>query len=197
MIIENLIILFKGYGFLISFLGGLIGGESVMISLSFFWATGYLKLFDILIFALLGAILCDIIIFYIGGTKYISRIIISKKVSFIYIKIDKFIEETIHRNVFLLLLITRFIYLASPVAIAYLGTKKIKFRVFIISDLIVTLIWIVPMMAIGYSLGKGFSFAYSFFQNIYISLSLLIIIIILLTIFRKWITKKLIHALNP
>ncbi len=196
MLLENLIILFKGYGFLVAFLGGLFGGESIMIFLSFFWATGYLKLSDILIFALLGAIVCDIILFYVGKTKYAHKIIASKRFSAGYNRIDEFIEEKLHKNVFLLLLITKFIYLASPFTIIYLGTKKVRFRDFVVRNIIVILIWITPMIALGYSLGKGFSFAYLFFRNLYISISLLVLLIFLFIIFRKWLTRGLIRAHN-
>ena len=74
ILVNYLISLFGNYPILISFFAGLFGGELTLISLGFIAETGYITLWNIIIFTTLGLIISDTVLFLIGRIHYVRNI---------------------------------------------------------------------------------------------------------------------------
>jgi len=188
--IEEVILQFiKEYGILISFLGGFITGESIILFLSFLSANGLIPIWYILVFSTLGMFLSDFIPFTFGKFKFIRRLL-KKKISTHEKKIEEALMKYARNNLFLTLLYSKFIYGISIPVLIYLGYKKTPYSKFIWTNLLVEIIFVPIIVYLGFLAGKGFRFVLIIFDNMRIAILSLIIFIILLIYIRKWIDQK-------
>jgi len=194
MIFEYLFPFFEKYGILISFLGGLFGGETAIISLSFLSANGLFPLWWILVFTTIGEFISDIFVFLIGRMHFISNLTKLEKSFKVYRRIDKIIVKLSRDNIFLVILYGKFIYGASIFGLLYLGIKKKNIIEFLIADFIVVCMWIIILVTIGWLGGHGFNFIITIFNNIKIAIFLLLLFVLILISFQKWLNKKLINV---
>ncbi len=180
------------YGILISFLGGFVTGESVIIALAFLSATGFIPIWYVLVFSTLGMYLSDFIPFTIGRfrifEKFTKKELISKRLK----QAEDTLQKYTKNNLFLILLYTKFIYGMSIPALIYLGFKKTPYSKFGFSNVLVNLIFVPFIVLIGWLSGRGFSFITKIFQNMRFAIFLLIVLIIILFFVRKWVSQKLI-----
>jgi membrane protein DedA with SNARE-associated domain len=191
MNIENFILIFGDYGVLITFLGGLIGGEEAIITLAFLSAAGLFPLWWIVVFSTIGVYLSDIIILFIGRSNLINNFQRLEKYSKVYQKIDYLIVKISKKNLFLTLLYTKFLYGTRVLTLIYLGIKKVKLTKFLIYDFIVVCIWIIPIILVGWLGGSSFRVVINVFKKIELTIILVIIFIILIILIRTWIKTKL------
>lgn len=192
MITESILGLLVEHGILASFLAGFVTGETVILILAFYSATGGVPLWNVLIFATIGMYLSDFIPFFIGKTGIFKKIFkgsLAKKTK----KLENLFLKHTRNNLFLTILYTKFIYGASIPALIYLGHKKTKISRFSLFNLYVELIFVPLVVAIGWLAGKGFTIAKIVFQNIRIAIFLLFVLIVILVYIRRWIDKKLIE----
>lgn len=190
--IEEVILEFvKDYGMLISFLGGFITGESVILFLSFLSANGIIPIWYILVFSTLGMYLSGFIPFTFGKFKFIRKLL-KKRISRHEEKIEKMLMKYTKKNLFLTMLYAKFIYGASIPTLVYLGYKKTPYLKFAWEALLAEIIFVPIIVYIGFLSGKGFRFVMVIFDNIKIAVVSLIIFIILLFYIKKWINQKFI-----
>jgi len=190
-IIESFIPFFASYGTLITFLGGLIGGEEVIITFAFLSATGLFPLWWIAVFSTIGVYLSDIIVLSIGRCDRIGNFQRLEKYSKVYQKVDHLIVKISRENLFLTLLYTKFLYGTRVLTLIYLGIKKVKWIKFLIYDFIVVCIWIIPVILVGWLGGSGFRIVITVFKRAELTIMLIIIFIILVLMIRAWIKTKL------
>ncbi len=195
-LLDPLLPYIKLHGKLISFLGGFITGESVIISLAFLSANGLLPLWQVLIFCTLGMYASDFVPFLIGRTKFFVRLLHRKKLSAREKRIEDRLLHYAHNNFFLALLYTKFIYGASIPALIYFGSRKKSYKYFILYNLLVELIFVPIVVLIGWLSGKGFGLATTFYKDFKIVLLLIIIFVVILFFITRWINEKLGHLME-
>jgi len=191
MNIENIIPFFVSYGVLITFLGGLIGGEEVIITFAFLSAAGMFPLWWIVVFSTMGVYLSDIIVLSIGRSNLIGNFHKLEKYSKVYQKVDYLIVKISKKNLFLTLLYTKFLYGTRILTLIYLGIKKVEWATFLVYDFIVVCIWIVPIILIGWLGGSSFRIIIAVFKRVELTIMLVVIFIILIVIIRTWVKTKL------
>lgn len=188
---ESLIQLFAEYSIPLCFFGGLIGGEEIIMTLSFLSAAqNLLPLWQIMIFAPIGVFLSDIIVFSIGRFHLVHNFHKLETFSKVYMKVDKVIQR-ISKKVFLTLLYTKFMYGARILTLLYLGIRKTNFKKFLISDFLVVAIWIIPITLVGWLGGSGFKLVMTIFKSIQIASITIVLFIIAVFLSRKWMDEIL------
>lgn len=192
MVLENLLPLISQHGKTISFFGGFITGETIIVTLAFLSAQGVLPLWQVLVFCTLGMYLSDFVPLTIGRFKFFRKLLEREKFVRRVEKIEYHIQKYTKNNLFLILLYTKVIYGASIPALVYLGAKKTSYSKFAYYNLFVELVFVPGVVLIGWLTGKGFSLATKIFESIRIAALLLIILIIILYFVRKWWDQKLI-----
>ncbi|MEM3113167.1 MAG: hypothetical protein QXI33_01960 [Candidatus Pacearchaeota archaeon] len=194
ILLDFLIGIFGNYPILISFFSGLFGGELTIIALSFIAESGYMSLWNIIVFTTLGLNISDLIIFLIGRAHYVSNL---KQIEFFsphFKKVDKFIIKWSKNNLFLVIFYAKFIYGVSIPTLIYLGMKKIKIHIFLIYTFLINLIFVIIFMVIGIIGAKGFALVVDYYKNIHLTISFLILFIVLLVVIKKWLNIKLIKG---
>ncbi|HIG94871.1 MAG: hypothetical protein QT05_C0051G0052 [archaeon GW2011_AR13] len=192
MFLESILPFIGQYGKSISFLGGFITGESVIITLAFLSAQGFLPLWYVLVFCTIGMYLSDFIPFTIGRFKFFRNFLEKEKYVRQVEKIEYHLQKYTKNNLFLILFYTKIIYGASIPALVYLGAKKTSYSKFSYYNLFVELIFVPFVVLIGWLTGKGFSFLAKIFENLRIAILFLILVIIILYFIRKWESQRLI-----
>lgn len=192
MITDLLLTFLKNHGIIVSFFGGFITGESIVVTLGFLSAQGFLPLWPVLVFCALGMYLSDFIPLTIGRFKFFVKLLEREKSVRRVEKIEYHIQKYTKNNLFLILLYTKIIYGASIPTLIYLGAKKTSYSKFAYYNFFVEIIFVPIVVLIGWSAGKGFVFAKNIFRDIRIAIFLLIIFIILFIFVRKWLDQRLI-----
>ena len=186
--LNNLLISLSDYPIIISFLAGLISGETVIISLAFLSGNGLFPLWIVFVFTFLGVVITDIAIFFVGRLKFVHNFHKLWKFSKAYQKADRFISRLSKENIFLVILYSKFMYGARILTLVYLGLKKAKIRTVLVSLLIIHFFTILIIVSIGWLAGKGFSYVASIYKDIKIAIIVLILLIIFYYFLKKLIT---------
>ena len=196
MILENLLPFIGEYGKSVSFFGGFVTGESIIIILAFLSAQGVIPLWQVLVFCTIGMYLSDFIPLTIGRFKYLRNLLEKEKFAKRVERIEHNIQKYAKNNLFLILLYTKFIYGLSIPVLIYLGAKKTSYSRFAFVNFLVELVFVPIVVTIGWLAGKGFTFAATIFKNIRIAITLLIVIMIILYFIRRWNTRRLMKKQN-
>jgi len=189
---------FGMYPSLISFLGGVLGGEETIILLSVIAAHGYMNIWTVIIFCYLGILASDTVWYYIGKSSLFGWFVKRKGVSKAYYHLDRALDRATMGNDFQALLATKFLYGFRIITIMYLSRERMNLIKFVFYSAIVDAIWISVVSSIGWFSGKGIKFALLVSNNLIVSFALLGIVLIVFVILmgiisnklRKWLTKK-------
>jgi len=191
--IDFLIPLFSNYGIIILLVCGVIGGEELIISLVFFSIMGLFPLWWILVFVTLGEFISDLGFFSLGRTKIFYKFKKMDKLVKVYEKADRFIIKISRESVFLTLLYSKFIYGTRIFTLVYLSSKKIKWRKFLVSEVLVLIVWMSITVLITWFSGVGIKKVNSIFKNTELTITLIFVFIIAIIMLRKWIQVKLLE----
>lgn len=197
MIFQTILPFIGQYGKTISFFGGFITGESMIVTLAFLSAQGVLPLWQVFVFCTLGMYLSDFIPLIIGRFKFFRKLFERKKFVKKIEKIEHNLQKYARNNLFLILFYSKFIYGLSIPALIYLGTKKTSYLKFAFYNFLVEIIFVPMVILIGWFSGRGFLFTKNIFKDIRIAIFLLIIFIILFIFIRRWWNQKLIKKQKP
>lgn len=193
---EILLFLLSDYGWLVALLGGIFAGEEVIITLAFLAANGYISIWTVFIFSFIGIFLCDLFFFIIGRMKFVENLKQFESISHFHSKLDNFIELITRKSTFRALLYTKFIFGTRIFTLILIGLRKTKFGEFILSDLIVVLIWMSVVVSLGWFAGNSFNLIIKIFNSIQIAILFLVAIIIIILLIKRWIEKELIKKQN-
>ncbi len=191
MNIESLIPFFSSYGILITFFCGIFGGEEVILTLVFLSAMGLLPLWWILVFTTIGEYISDTIIFSIGRFSLPRKIRRIEKLTGLYNKAHRIIAKVSRKNTALTLLYSKLIYGTRIMTLIYLGSKKTRWRDFLISEIFVMIIWMSITVTIGWFGGRSIKQISTIFKDIGLTIASLIVFIVLIALMKKWIQSRL------
>jgi len=179
--------------FLTSFFAGIIS-EEIVIFLAILGGKGQINILSVFLGGLIGSFFMDQVYYFFGKSKFIEYLkkkhIVSKNIE----KLPNFIKKFGERNLFIEILITKFIYGTRAPSILSIGAKKIEYPKFVLIDFLAILSWALIIIPIGFLAGMGVDFLLKFTSKlekfIFISFMLvifyfLIIKVIISNIFRK------------
>lgn len=173
------------YWTLFSFLGGFFFGIETIILFSFIGTAGNLNLFVLLFFGFIGLVLSDCLSFWIGKSKILSKLTNYKKLKENKKKIKRIFGRLTSKNLFFTLLYTKIIYGVSIAILIYLGTKKIKWKDFLINNALVNLLLATIAVLIGWFGGYWFKFIIYAFKSIQIGIIFIVLFIIVIILIQK------------
>lgn len=174
-----------------SLLVGIFTGEEVILILAFLSAQGVLPLWVVFVFVPMGTFICDAFFFFLGKTKLINRIKEWKHFSRHYEKVDAHVGKLTGDKHLLALFYTKFIYGTRIVTIVFLGLRGTKYSQFFKYNLIITIIWAMIVIPLGYLAGEGYIFILNIFRSVELGLLFILILVILFFLIKKWISKQI------
>lgn len=181
---------------LVAFFGALIGGEETVLLLAAFAARDLYPIWIIFVFCFLGVFIADAIWFFVGRSRMVTRL---KEHRYFKVHSERardFISNKFKGNHFVLLMSTKFLYGLRLVTIMYLG-RRMKFRKFIIYNLVVAAIWTAAIVGLGWFAGQGIGWLWDTYKDVQMIIATIIIIAIVFYILKiilgkvtaKWATK--------
>ncbi len=137
-----------------AFLGLVVPGAVFVISAGFLTYDGYFNFYFITTFAVLGAVLADIVSFYIGGlySNSFSNTMIYEQYRGYFTAGESFFKKYGSISVFL----GRFIGILRPVIPFVAGVLKMNKKTFYLWAVVSGILWGIGYIGMGYLLGKGF-----------------------------------------
>ena len=189
MSIIDVLTVFLGWMPLVCFFGALFGGEETVGLLAIFAAQGLYPVWIVFFFCFLGEVVADSVWFFIGRSSLISRLQNLKKFKTSSNKARKFIDKKVNGNNFRLLMSTKFLYGLRIASIMYLG-RRIKFKTFLLYDIVVAAVWTIVIVGFGWLAGQGIGWLWDTYKNVQ-----MLIVIALCTIIVLYILKKIIGGI--
>lgn len=146
---ETIIMLIQNYGYAIVFLLTLLEGETVVALAGFAAEQGHLRLFPVIIVAILGASIGDQLFFYFGrlkGKRYLARRPhLTERVDRIHLLLER------HQS--WIIFSSRFMYGFRMVIPIALGTSGVKASKFFLFNLAGAIVWGIFFSVGGYVFG--------------------------------------------
>ena len=194
MILDSILYFFSSYTYLVSFLGAFFGGEETILVLFTLANQGIMNPIVVFIFTYLGTFSADIMWFYLGKVRYLSRLKELPFVHNVYLRAERIMHKVSNRNTFRLLFITKFISGTRIATIMYVGRKNLSLKNFIKYNSIVILIWSILLFSIGNLFGEGISLIMRTYKDIKLLIIYLIVFAIAFYIAKwfinKWVSRK-------
>jgi membrane protein DedA with SNARE-associated domain len=145
---QNLIIQF---GYIALFVGSLLEGESFLIAAAFLAKRGYLNLYLVMLVALAGAYLGDVVLYYLGRKRGVGILLKFRQARRYYPKVKKLFNRFGIWAIF----ITRYLYGLRFASAAFFGLVKMKRREFLPFAFLSCAVWAMLMGGLGYVFGAS------------------------------------------
>lgn len=167
----------------LAFVGLVVPGTTLILIIGFMAAQGWLDFGDLIWFAAVGAIIGDVISFYlgkysIGKFKWQGKIFSKKNLE----KGEKFFEQYGYSSVFL----ARFFGPLRPVVPFVAGMFKMRPRSFVFLNVVSAFAWAVVYLSVGYLFGHIISGHFAWFKRAEFGVLVLIILIVGIYFWRKY-----------
>ena len=174
--------------------GSFVPGHTIVIISGFFAQMGILRLDALILTASAGAIIGDLLGYFIGrkyGQEFITRY-----GKYFFFHQDKFeaTKKLVDEHAGKTLILGRFSLFTRAFTPLVAGMSQVKFYRFIGYDLLGGIIWAVSSVLIGYIFGLGYSTAAKYFGRII--MAAVVTIILLLLAYRYLDSKKHIFVKN-
>jgi len=183
--------IFLSYGWLIALLGGIFAGEEVIMTLSFFASKELIPLWVVFVFCSIGIFICDLFFFLIGRLRIVKNLSEVERIARMYGKLDKIISKLTKESTILALFYTKFIFGTRILTLIYLGIKRTKIKDFVLSIIIVIILWMSVVVSIGFFAGVAFFRILEIFKNLQLAIIFIVFLVVMLLIIKKWIGNKL------
>ena len=174
--------------------GSIYPGEEAIIFFSILAGQDIISIWEVIIVGALGILLVDHILFWLGKSKYFSKIhqwTTFKKGSRVF---NKFLHKMHHEQPFLVLFLTKFIFGLRHISVLSISAKGMKLRKFFIYDVLAFALWAVIIIPLAWLAGRGFTLGLKIVARVEKLVLLAVIVIILLYLaewlFKKWIMKR-------
>ena len=184
------------YGVPFPLLGALAGGEETIIAVCILSVTtGAVSFPTVVLWSFIGTTIKDSCVFLFGRhfIKYLeTKETIRTKIH----TMGAFVNRVTHKNYFLTLLVTKFLYGMRVITIFYMGRERMAFPRFLSYNVPVTALWIVVTCTIGWFAGRGLVSVTRVFGDVVYGFSILIFAAIALYALQIWLNKKIVEDEN-
>lgn len=170
---------------LVTLIATIIGGDGVLLSLAFLAGSGFMPLWIVFTFSIIGFFISDSVWYFIGHKS--KSLKISKRV-------HKIVDRYNKLNHFTLFLFSKVIYGTRILTVFYLS-KKLSYKRFVLYAILLNILLVSVLVSIGYYAGKGFTKFQHLFESIGFWFSFFFVMIILILISKylfKWLAEKII-----
>lgn len=185
---------FFPYPYLVPFFGVMVGGEGVVLVVSALAATtGVLSPGELVFWTFAGTVIADSGWFALGryGGDYLEKWPpLHRKLT----EVAGFVAHLTRRRHFVALLITKFLFGTRIIMLLYLAKERLTFRAFLFINAVVTLIWSVVVVGLGWFAGRGVVWASDLFGNITFALGLLLIAVVVVYGIRVWLNEIIVEG---
>jgi len=191
MSFESLLLVFVNYPKIITFVGSVLGGESVILFLSALSGQGAISLWVVYVFCFFGTIFSDSLWFLIPKSRFFKRIVGQRVISKGYTKIVEAIDKISHKKNLVFFVVAKFLYGTRIIFILYISDKNFKYRKFLAYDSFATAFWLGVLIPIGWLSGRGLKKFVDIFNDVQLGMSITIGIVLVFYIARQIIDKKI------
>lgn len=168
------------------FFGMMVEGEAVLFAGVFLANTGYLELSYVVIFALIGMVLGDLLWYWLGAS--LARFIPKKIVQGVL----QVIDDHLKRRAFATIFLAKFIYFLHRLVLVRAKPAGVSFKTFLKADVMAATTWVIIVSVLGFLFSASFYLLKQYIR--YAEIGLLIGIIVLVTAEHytgKYLRKKL------
>lgn len=137
----------------IVFFGTLVLGESVVLTAAALAARGTWSLVAVVLWCLTGTIVADALWFH-GARVGFGRWTTDERRAAKLAKASRSIDRVVGRRPHLSLLYVKFIYGTRIASLAYLATKDVGWRRFLVFETVGTALWLAVFIPIGWLMGR-------------------------------------------
>ena len=169
--------------------GSIYPGEEAIIFFSILAGQDIISIWEVIIIGALGVLLVDHILFWIGKSKYFSKIhqwAMFKKGSRVF---NKFLHKMHHEKPFLVLFLTKFIFGLRHISVLSISARGMKLRKFFLYDVLAFALWAIIIIPLAWLAGRGFTLGLKIASRLE-KLLLLAIIIVIIFYLAEWLVKK-------
>ena len=154
---ESLITLLQENGYIILFLGTIIGGEVIVLAAAFLASLGYLNIGFVLLIGTFGIVVADNIWYLIGREQ--GKVFIRHFGKYFYIKPEHIRKIKIHfrKRPKRFIFFSKFLYGTRTVTLISAGLTRLNYRTFFLMNLYSVIVWILIIGFIGYTSGISWS----------------------------------------
>jgi membrane protein DedA with SNARE-associated domain len=154
-VLIEVIRLFYAHYFIIAFAGGLLG-EEVLLFLAFLSVHMKLSIWVVLPFGFLGILAFDSIWFALNRTRFAGWI--KEKIPWLSggVIVERIIDRFGGKYRITTMILSKFIFSVRIPLIMYLSNTKMKYKSFIIRDILAVGVWAVIMIPLVMLAGRGF-----------------------------------------
>ena len=193
-LLQALISLISSHIYIASFLAGFFGGEETAILFLTLLINNKYLILIFFIFFQIGTLVMDLVIFLFSRTKAFDSIVKKEFASKSYKQFVYIMNKYGHKNPFVTILITKFIYGTRMVTLIYMAREKLKFGRFMAYNVIITFIWMSVVTALGLAVGASVSAIISSVKRVELGIILFFALSILIYVInmriKKWLLKK-------
>lgn len=159
---------------------GAVIGDGFFVIIGFLQAQEVISDFWPAFFAFVGLYVSDLIFYFIGGSKYFTKLKRRKRAKKIIERFNLTIDFITGENLLIALFYSKFISGAKLVMNIYFGEKGIPIKKFLILNFLMAVFWTIVTWIIGYLSGEGVSWVLKYFESITIAALVAVIIAIIL-----------------
>lgn len=180
--------IFVNYSFLICLFSGLLGGIVWLLILAGLAANGVFSVWTLIIFFYIGIVACDIGLFKFGQIKSLSYFKRHKLIYKGYQKVTYILKKYSKNKDMVILFFSKFVYGSYAPLIMHFGRRGMKFKKFLIADLIINAIWIIILVPIGWFAGKGLRLFLGIESSINWAILFALLLVVILYLLKKVFT---------
>jgi membrane protein DedA with SNARE-associated domain len=192
--LQTIISLIASHIYIVSFLAGVFGGEETAILFLTLLIHSKSLIFVFFILFQIGNLVMDTIIFFLSKTKVFDFVVKREFASKSYKQFVYIMNRYAHKNPFVTMLITKFIYGTRIITIIYMAREKLNFRRFISYNVITTFLWMSVLTALGLIVGASVSALVSTVKRVELGIILFFAVIIAIYVInsriKTWLLKK-------
>lgn len=187
-LLNTIISVFANYSFLICLFSGMLGGIVWLLVLAGLAANGVFSVWTLILFFYVGIVACDIGLFKFGQIKSLSYFKKHKLIYRGYQKVTCYLKKYSKNKDMVILFFSKFVYGSYAPLIMHFGRRGMKFKKFLVSDLIINALWIIILVPIGWFAGKGLRLFLGIENNINWMILFVLLLIVILYLIKKLFT---------
>jgi len=179
--------LIEQYGYLITFIGTFIEGESVLVFSAIAAHLGYLTLPGVILVATVGATLGDMTFFFIGrkyGAPFLARFPVAKKST---ARLNSLIERFPNASI----IVFRFIYGLKVSGAVLIGMSHITSRRFIALNVLGSFIWASSITILSYLFAASLNHMIGRIQGVEKILFVVVVVVVVVYYITVLVRKQL------
>jgi membrane protein DedA with SNARE-associated domain len=175
----------------ISLIAGFLAGEELILVLGFLSAQGMLPIWIVFIFGLIGLLVRDTLLYFVGFLRPFYKLNKYARVNKISANLDSFIQKATKQSMARMLLYTKFIFGTRILTSLYLGYKRVKPGKFIFNNAVIWAILVTIFISFGYFAGESFKFITDTFKSMTLAIAFLLLLIIIF----MWAQRRMHHKM--